>query len=91
MSAVTPVELPMDTSTEKQLARGEAKIEGTSIKRTKRRLTSRSATIAALIIAVLWTTPTFGLFISSLRPAEQVATTGWWTNAMSCWRRQAAA
>ncbi|HEY0881723.1 MAG TPA: carbohydrate ABC transporter permease, partial [Archangium sp.] len=51
----------------------------TAVKRTKKRLTSRGATIAALIIAILWTTPTFGLFISSFRPKEQVATTGWWT------------
>ena len=51
----------------------------TGLKRTKKRLTSRGATIAALIIAVLWTTPTFGLFISSFRPASLVNTSGWWT------------
>jgi alpha-glucoside transport system permease protein len=79
MSAVTPIDLPLDRSTEKQLAAGE-KAEGMSAaKRTKRRLTSRTATIAALIIAIVWTTPTLGLLISSLRPAQQVATTGWWT------------
>lgn len=76
MSAVTPIDVPVDQSTAKQLARGEA---SSGAKRTKRRLTSRTATIAALIIAVLWTTPTLGLFISSLRPAKEVATTGWWT------------
>lgn len=76
MSAVTPIDVPIDPSTERQLARGDSLSTG---KRTKRRLTSRTATVAALIIAVLWTTPTLGLFISSLRPAEQVATTGWWT------------
>jgi alpha-glucoside transport system permease protein len=48
-------------------------------KKAKRRLTSRGATIAALIVAVLWTVPTFGLFISSFRPAPLVRTTGWWT------------
>ncbi len=53
--------------------------ERTGLKRTKKRLTSRGATIAALIIAVLWTTPTFGLFISSFRPASLVNTSGWWT------------
>ncbi len=79
MSAVAPIDLPIDRSTEKLLARGEAVGERTAIKRTKRRLTSRTATFAALIIAILWTTPTIGLLISSFRPAEQVATTGWWT------------
>lgn len=78
MSAVTPIDIPLDAATSRQLARGEARVEA-STKRTKRRLTSRTATIAALIIAILWTTPTFGLFLSSFRPANEVATTGWWT------------
>ncbi|MCD5348262.1 carbohydrate ABC transporter permease [Agromyces sp. H3Y2-19a] len=47
--------------------------------RVKRRLTSRPATVFALLIAVLWTLPTFGLLISSFRPAELINTTGWWT------------
>jgi alpha-glucoside transport system permease protein len=51
----------------------------TAPKRVKRRLTSRGATIASLIIAVVWTIPTFGLLITSLRPQEQVVRTGWWT------------
>ncbi|MDO8382244.1 MAG: carbohydrate ABC transporter permease [Microbacterium sp.] len=47
--------------------------------RTKKRLTSRWATVAALVIAILWTIPTFGLFITSFRPRELIQTTGWWT------------
>jgi alpha-glucoside transport system permease protein len=47
--------------------------------RVKRRLTSPWATIAALVIAVVWTIPTFGLLLSSFRPADQIQTTGWWT------------
>ncbi|MGX5680963.1 carbohydrate ABC transporter permease [Schumannella luteola] len=79
MSAVQPIDLPVDAATERQLKRGARAETETAVKRTKKRLTSRGATIAALIIAILWTTPTFGLFISSFRPKEQVATTGWWT------------
>ena len=37
------------------------------------------ASIAALVIAVLWTLPTFGLFLSSFRPERDVRRTGWWT------------
>ncbi len=37
------------------------------------------ASLKVFVIAILWTTPTFGLFISSIRPARLVNTTGWWT------------
>ncbi|MCW2614890.1 MAG: sugar transporter permease [Frankiales bacterium] len=53
--------------------------EQTMAGRAKKRLTSRAATITAVVIAVLWTVPTAGLFISSLRPAEDIRTSGWWT------------
>ena len=78
MSAILPVELP-DEATKNQIRRGERRQEATAAKRTKKRLTSRGATMAALVIAVLWTIPTFGLFVSSFRPAQEVRTTGWWT------------
>jgi alpha-glucoside transport system permease protein len=48
-------------------------------RRTKQRLTSRGATIASLVIAVLWTIPTLGLFLTSIRPKEDTLRTGWWT------------
>ena len=47
-------------------------------RRVKQKLTSRGATIAAVIIAVLWTVPTAGLFISSFRPEENINRNGWW-------------
>ncbi|MBC7443402.1 MAG: carbohydrate ABC transporter permease [Ramlibacter sp.] len=77
MSAVLPVEVP-DPAIKTQLRAGEKHLESPA-RRTKKRLTSRGATIAALAIAVLWTVPTFGLFVSSFRPAQEVRTTGWWT------------
>ena len=74
-SSVAPVDLPTpDGKDEYRLA-----IAGTATSRTKRRLTSRGATVAALIIAILWTIPTFGLLVSSFRPAELIQETGWWT------------
>lgn len=47
--------------------------------RVRRRLTSRTASVVSIIIAIFWTVPTFGLLISSFRPEEQIKTTGWWT------------
>jgi alpha-glucoside transport system permease protein len=44
-----------------------------------KRLTSPYASLAALVIAVLWTIPTIGLLISSFRPEADVKSSGWWT------------
>lgn len=42
-------------------------------------LSSGWATFAAIVIAAFWTLPTFGLFVSSFRPAADINTSGWWT------------
>jgi alpha-glucoside transport system permease protein len=44
-----------------------------------RKLTSPWASLAAIIIATLWTIPTIGLLVSSFRPEADVKTSGWWT------------
>lgn len=49
-------------------------------RRVRNKLTSRGATIAAIIIAVVWTVPTFGLFISSFRSEEVINDSGWWNS-----------
>jgi len=36
------------------------------------------ASAAAVLIGVIWTIPTFGLFVNSFRSREAAATTGWW-------------
>lgn len=42
-------------------------------------LSSAAASIVAIIVAVLWTIPTFGLLITSFRPALDIRQSGWWT------------
>ncbi|MDR1799115.1 MAG: carbohydrate ABC transporter permease [Bifidobacteriaceae bacterium] len=45
----------------------------------KNRLTSRTASGLALLIALLWTVPTFGLAVTSFRGnRRQITTSGWW-------------
>ena len=65
----------LDERTARQIARDTAKGE----KNAQKRLTSRGATIAAIIIGIVWTIPTFGLFVTSFRPGSDTQTTGWWT------------
>ena len=35
--------------------------------------------ISAALLVIIWTVPTMGLFISSLRDKDQIAVSGWWT------------
>jgi alpha-glucoside transport system permease protein len=35
--------------------------------------------IALLVIAVIWLVPTIGLAITSIRPRDEIAASGWWT------------
>jgi alpha-glucoside transport system permease protein len=37
------------------------------------------ASAAAILIAIFWTIPTFGLLVSSFRPEQDINATGWWT------------
>ncbi len=43
------------------------------------KLSSPWASLTAIVLAVLWTTPSVGLLVTSLRPSGEVSSTGWWT------------
>ncbi len=45
----------------------------------KRALTGRFGSFVAILIAMLWTIPTFGLFVTSFRPEAQIKSSGWWS------------
>jgi len=69
-AALSPVDRPGKTG-EKAVAN--------ALRHTHRKLTSPWATAGAIILAVIWTVPTFGLLASSFRPAADINTSGWWT------------
>jgi alpha-glucoside transport system permease protein len=48
-------------------------------KKAKDIFASPVASAIAVIIAVLWTIPTFGLLVSSIRPEQDINQSGWWT------------
>jgi alpha-glucoside transport system permease protein len=50
-----------------------------AVKAIRRSFSSPIASVFVILITVLWTIPTVGLLVTSLRPAKDVATSGWWT------------
>jgi alpha-glucoside transport system permease protein len=64
-----------DTRSKRQVARDTRR----NVAIAHKKLTSKGATIAAVIIAFFWTIPTFGLFVTSFRPGADTQSTGWWT------------
>lgn len=42
-------------------------------------------TILVVAIGLLWSVPTFGLFVASFRPAQLITTTGWWQGLIPPW------
>ncbi len=75
----------------------QSAVQAAQVKRTAERQQGTSSyflrsfnngLITALVVAIalLWSVPTFGLFISSFRPPQLLATTGWWTGLFPPWR-----
>ncbi|MEV4616434.1 carbohydrate ABC transporter permease [Kitasatospora sp. NPDC049258] len=55
-----------------------AKAEATGVRAVRRSFSSPLASLLVIVVTVLWTIPTFGLLITSLRPKQDVASSGWW-------------
>jgi alpha-glucoside transport system permease protein len=52
---------------------------GQGAQRLRASLSSRLASVAAILITIVWTLPTFGLLVTSFRPQRDIQSSGWWT------------
>ena len=84
MSTLEPIAMPENLS--KDL---ESRVDLTPKKGRKKKsaagdaaraISSPWASLAAIIIAVLWTIPTIGLLVTSFRKQRAINTSGWWTS-----------
>ncbi|GGO66886.1 sugar ABC transporter permease [Microbacterium nanhaiense] len=66
-------------STQTLTAVNPTKKSGSAAGSFKKLVGNRIGSAVALVIAVLWTVPTFGLFISSFRPESEIKSSGWWS------------
>jgi len=69
----------MNTTPVNRPAKPGEKPMAAALRRTHAKLTSPWATAGAIVLAVVWTLPTFGMFVSSFRPASDITSSGWWT------------
>ncbi|MFD9124962.1 carbohydrate ABC transporter permease [Kitasatospora sp. NPDC059571] len=49
-----------------------------AVKAARRAFSSPISSLLMIVVTVLWTIPTLGLLVTSLRPKQDVASTGWW-------------
>ncbi|HEY5877464.1 MAG TPA: carbohydrate ABC transporter permease [Nakamurella sp.] len=74
------VELPITTdSTPEERVSARKLKKQMRLQDAKTRLSSPWASGLAIALAILWTIPTLGLFVTSFRPPADIATSGWWT------------
>ncbi len=74
------IELPIttDRTPEEALTPRQLKKQ-IRLQEAKTKLSSPWASGLAVLLAILWTIPTFGLFVTSFRPPADIQTSGWWT------------
>ena len=82
MSTLEPIAMPEKVSPEMEhTTDAPVKKRGkTAAGDAARAISSPWASLAAIVIAVLWTIPTIGLLVTSFRKQRDINTSGWWTS-----------
>src|SRR5690606_30305743 len=70
---------PMTTSTPAVVQAPARSAVPDRARKLRKRLSNPWASLAAIVIAVLWTVPTVGLLVTSFRPQSDITSSGWWT------------
>ena len=87
MSTVNPVESSRVASLD-LTASGQPALSRPALsprQRLIRVFSSTTVTVIVAIIALAWSVPTIGLFVSSFRPATAIQSSGWWTGLLPPW------
>ncbi|NKY39173.1 carbohydrate ABC transporter permease [Cellulomonas septica] len=81
MTVIPPTNLVDETEADTRAVRPARKMSRAEKRAiaVKGKLSSPWASGIAIVIAVLWTVPTFGLFVTSFRPRAEIRSSGWWT------------
>ena len=84
MSTLEPIAMPENLSKDMEntvdLAPKKKRKKKSAAGDAARAISSPWASLAAIIIAVLWTMPTIGLLVTSFRKQRDINTSGWWTS-----------
>ncbi|KGN38510.1 carbohydrate ABC transporter permease [Knoellia subterranea] len=78
MSTLQPAATP-ESMIDDAVPPSSGKAKKTATGDAARAVSSRWASLVAIIIAVLWTTPTVGLLVTSFRTQRDINSSGWWT------------
>ncbi|HQG16070.1 MAG TPA: carbohydrate ABC transporter permease [Ornithinibacter sp.] len=79
MSTLEPVAVPEKISPEMEQTAKPRRKKKTAAGDAARAISSPWASVAAIVIAVLWTVPTIGLLVTSFRDQRAINRSGWWT------------
>lgn len=85
MSTVNPASDPAAVLPESQSAEGGETEQRTPLQRLLHWANSGVTSVIVVFIMLIWLVPTFGLFVSSFRPAQDIKATGWWTGLLPPW------
>jgi alpha-glucoside transport system permease protein len=85
MSTMNPASDPATALPEFHSAEGGATEQRTPLQRLLHWANSGVTSVIVMFIMFIWLVPTFGLFVSSFRPAQDIKSTGWWTGLLPPW------